>query len=68
MNPASTRYREMVEKCRSGDLSDDRMGNLKDQVLIYRNRCHLSGILLAALAMQLVLDGLRASELFRPAT
>jgi hypothetical protein len=62
---AIARYREMIEKCRSGDLSDDRRGNLKDQVLIYRKRCHLMSRanLAGLLAAILLIFTLMAGEL-----
>src|SRR3978361_2255962 len=38
---AVERYRDMIEKCRNGELSDMRRDNIKDQVLAFRHRCDL---------------------------
>lgn len=35
------RYREQIEKFRSAEMSDDRRGNIKDQILVYKRRCEL---------------------------
>lgn len=38
---AVERYRDMVEKCRNGDVPDMRRDNIEDQVLAFRHRCEL---------------------------
>jgi hypothetical protein len=38
---ATNRYREAVADYRSNEHKDDRTGNLKDQILLYRRRCLL---------------------------
>jgi hypothetical protein len=38
---AVERYLEMIEKFRTGDVSDPRRDNIRDQVLAYRHRCEL---------------------------
>jgi uncharacterized membrane protein YraQ (UPF0718 family) len=38
---AINRYREAVADYRSNEHEDDRAGNLKDQILMYRHRCLL---------------------------
>jgi uncharacterized membrane protein YraQ (UPF0718 family) len=38
---ATDRYREAVADYRSNEHEDDRAGNLKDQILMYRRRCLL---------------------------
>jgi Protein of unknown function (DUF2721) len=34
-------YRVMIEHFRSGDRRQDRLGNIKDQILLYKRRCDL---------------------------
>jgi uncharacterized membrane protein len=38
---AAERFRAAVKEYRSHDRPDDRTSNLKDQIVIYRNRCRL---------------------------
>jgi hypothetical protein len=38
---AVTQYREVIREYRENNLSNERRGNIKDQVLVYRRRCAL---------------------------
>lgn len=40
---AIDRYRELIEKYRTSDLSGSRKANMKDQIFRYKQRCQLMG-------------------------
>jgi hypothetical protein len=62
---AVERYRAIIGQYRTGDISDERRGNIRDQVSIYRRRCELmnsANIIGIISAMMLILT-LIAGEL-----
>jgi hypothetical protein len=38
---AVERYQSMISQYRSGNLSDDRRGNIREEILVYKRRCEL---------------------------
>lgn len=40
---ATDRYRELIEKYRTAEVSKSRKANMKDQILHYKRRCELMG-------------------------